>query len=281
MDSHSIPVASFRHSLLDLADIAGSALWPLRATLYPRRFHAYSVGAAKSGTHSIAGILATKYRSVHEARNNRLIRTIASARSGHISADTLQRVLRQRDRLLWLEMDSSQLNYFILEHLLQEFPNARFVLTIREPLAWLDSLINHQLSRPIPPLWKLVQDWRFGAKEAPLPKEKVLVKHNLYSLDGYLSYWALHNQRVLDLVPPDRLLIIRTDHISDSGPQLARFLGISPDTLDLTQTHLYQAKQKFRVLDDIDKSYLFAKVQLHCSALLEQFFPESHSFKVP
>src|SRR4051794_31876170 len=87
----------------------------------PRRFHAYCVGMAKSGTHSIAGLFAKNYRTAHEPEDGLLVDALLAASRKAVDAAGLARLLRARDRRLRLEMDSSALNYFFLDLLLDEF----------------------------------------------------------------------------------------------------------------------------------------------------------------
>ena len=68
----------------------------------PRRFHAFCVGAFKSGTHSIAGMLMHRYRSSHEPRVPELISAVLALSRGEIAKHDLQRLVHRRDRALWL-----------------------------------------------------------------------------------------------------------------------------------------------------------------------------------
>lgn len=45
------------------------------------------------------------------------------------------------------------------------------------------------------------------------PEENILQENNLYTHDGYLSYWNYHNTKVPDTIPAERLLVIRTDQM--------------------------------------------------------------------
>ena len=121
----------------------------------PRRFRAYGVGMTKTGTHSLAAIF-SRFRSAHEARHEAMLAAILDRASNHITAEQQASFLEERDRSLDLEMDVSQLNYFVLENLLALFADAKFILTIRDCYTWLDSLINHQLGRSASGNWQLV-----------------------------------------------------------------------------------------------------------------------------
>ena len=253
---------AYRHSLL------------FRST-HPRRAHLYCIGTAKSGTHSVAALFGNSLRSAHEADHETMIETVLDLANGRMSPSDVRRYLARRDKRLWLEIDSSQINFFVVEDLVSLFPDSKFVLTIRDPYRWLDSLINHQLSRPVSRMWQQFRDYRFRAGDlAHPPGEAALRERGLYTLDGYLSYWARHNQCVLATVPAERLLIVDTDRISQEVGRIATFAGVPARAADRASSHAFKAKAKYGVLDEIDPDYLRARVQANCGPLLKTYYPE-------
>jgi hypothetical protein len=237
---------------------------PFYQHLRPRRFQAFCVGAAKTGTHSLAAIFERHYRSAHEPSSEQLIGLLQQKRQGRMSPSTLQNELKRCDRRLWLEMNASQINGHFVAEWVALFPDAKFILTVREPIAWLRSITNHQLARPLASdVWQIFRQMRFATDAPHSAEEAPLANQHLYTLDGYLSYWAWHNQHVLDVVPSERLLVISTAEIDQRLDRIARFLGISADTL--TNAHAYRAKAQFDVIDQIDRDYLHAKVDHHCA----------------
>jgi hypothetical protein len=241
----------------------------------PRRLHVYGIGTGKSGTHSLANLFGS-YRSAHEPDAKRMIDAILRASGDTCAVDKLDAFLLRRDKKLSLEVDSSALNYHFVTHLVRLFPTARFILSIRDCYTWVDSLINHQLARPdlATRRWKAMRELRFRRGSSVHPKEeRALAERNLYTLDGYLGYWNEHNQRVLDRVPSDRLLVVRTGEISRSIDVLACFTNVAPETLNLEKSHSFKASHKFHILQQIDPDYLDAKVAQHCGELQQRFFP--------
>lgn len=69
-----------------------------------RRFQAYCVGTGKSGTHSIAALFKSQYRSLHEPESRLVIETILAAADGLINTRELHKFVKQQDNRLWLEM---------------------------------------------------------------------------------------------------------------------------------------------------------------------------------
>lgn len=246
----------------------------------PRKTHLYGVGTGKSGTHSIAQIFGSPFRSGHEVGTPMLMEKILDLASGRINDDKLRNYVLKRDRRLWLDVDSSYLNFFIVDKLVELFSDAKFILTIRNPYTWLDSFINQILSRPQTSDQKLIQlrDFRFRPDLYTHSQEELILKEKgLYTIDGYLSYWAHHNRTVINTVPKDRLLIVRTDKIGESLDEIATFAGISRSNLKQEKSHSFKAKAKFHLLDGIDREYLEYKVKEHCGDLMAQFFPEIQS----
>ena len=250
----------------------------LYSTIHPLKTQVYCIGTAKSGTNSISAMFQDNLKSAHEPDSEQVISVIFDFTNGRISREELKNYILKRSRRLRLRIDSSQLNYFLLDELLELYPEAKFILTIRNPYTWLDSFINHQLSRKAPTSWIRLREFRFRANELKHPLEEIILQRKeLYTLDGYLSYWAAHNYKVLKAVPHDRLLVVRTDHITQRLTEIARFVGVSACMADREKSHAFKAKKKFNVLSEIDSTYLEQKVLLHCHELLDEYFPECRS----
>jgi hypothetical protein len=241
----------------------------------PRRTHCYCVGTSKSGTHSIEALLSGALRSDHEPERELVLKMILRRLQHTIGQEEWRRFIKERDKRLLLELDSSSLNYFLLDVLAQEYEDALFILTMRDCYSWIDSFINHELARLTNKNWTRFKELRFRADELGHAKEEELFKKKgLYTLDGYLSYWAIHNRRVLEIVPSDRLLVVRTHEIADQAGQIADFVGVPVSQLNRKRTHAYKAKAKFQILSKIDPDFLESKVQQHCQPLMGEYFPE-------
>ena len=209
-----------------------------------------------------------------------LIRHILDVANGHMSHKDLVSYVKKRDMRRYLEVDSSQLNFFILDILMKEFPLALYVLTIRDCYSWLDSFINHSLTRTQFNEWLLLRDYRFTSPGLAHPKEEhILKQNNLFTLDGYLSYWATHNLEVLSKVPDSKLFIVRTNEISDDMYSIAKFAGLPPDCIKPEGAHSFPNPKKYGILRRIDSEYLEEKVHQHCASLMGRFFPNIRSIR--
>lgn len=253
---------------------------PVWRRLHPRRFHAYCAGSPKSGTHSIAALFYKNYRAKHEPESLHLIDMILAKVNGTVGEGEFAEYVRARDKRLWLEFDSSHLNYFLLDILVSEFDDAKFILTIRDCYSWLDSVMNHALGKPHSERWRQLTRYKNKVENFRYAdEERFLAERGLNPLDAYLSNWANHNQKVINAVPKDRLLVIRTHEISKEIGRIADFVGVPAESLDRANAHAYKARQSFDILSQLDPGFLEAKVNTHCKDLMSTYFPEKSSLE--
>ena len=247
----------------------------LNPLIYPRKFHAFCLGTPKSGTHSIAEIFDPCYRACHEPEFNNLWSTLFSYQDGCLNDEDMLYFVKARDRRLWLELDSSNLNYFLMEFLLQAFPKAKFILTIRDCFSFVDSAANHRLNRFRPSNWLRMDQLRYGCESFEYSKEEEILKQNsLPSLEAYFSQWAEQNRKVISTIPKSRLLIVRTDEISSKIREIADFLEIHNESLNSDNSHAFRANEKYSILSEIDKDFVDEIFCKHCKFLMDEFFPD-------
>jgi hypothetical protein len=244
-------------------------IWRL---MRPRRFHLFCVGAPKTGTHSVAAIFAKTYRSRHEYKAREIVALTVEASQGLISRQAIARRLQEIDRAGRFEMHASAPLGYFCDTLAETFPKAKFVLTVREPRSWLESKVNHLIrvlhyekSR----FWVDLLKVRYGAETRKHPpEEEALAALELPNLGAILFNYARHTRLVLDSIPRERLLIVRTEDISSSAERLARFAGIPASTLSMEQSHEYRAPLKTDVFAKIDQEYVQAKIDQHCAEIV-------------
>jgi hypothetical protein len=243
--------------------------------IHPRKTHIFGVGTGKSGTHTLAEIWGEQFRTAHEPESEYQLGLFLQWNSGQLTDKALIRHLVALDKKLWLEINSSAVNFLFLDFLKETFRHSKFILTIRDPYHWLDSIINHQLTHPCSVNWQKMREIRFRPDLYTHPNEEAILKErHLYTLDGYLSYWSYHNKRVLETIPANRLLVVRTDQINQKIDELACFTGIKAIHSMKPTTHSFPAKAKLGILSKIDQDYLNSRINRHCGDMLQRYFPD-------
>lgn len=226
----------------------------------------FCVGDEKTGTHSVAGLFRA-FRAEHEPEAHDLRPLVEARLRGEPVDDAIKAYVADKERRLRLEVDSSFLNGEIIDLLVRWYPDARYVLTLREPRSWLDSKINQMITYKSP-RWIELRALRHGPPEGHPPEERALAERGLPTLDGFFAEYARFNADVVEHVPADRLLVLRTPDIRERADRLASFAGVPLDTLDLERSHEFQGPVKHHVLDELDPAYLKAKLHEHCDAVV-------------
>jgi hypothetical protein len=246
----------------------------LRPLLRPKRFEAFCVGLPFSGTQPVAAMF-DHYRSEHEPGGAAFLRQIVGFLDRGISAAAMADILRRRNRELWLEMEASSRNVYIIDHLVELFPEAKFVLNVRDCGGWLESFLDHELATPAPPGDPLTafRRHRFGGEFQHAPEERILLDRGLATLDGYFSYWAFHLRRIHEAVPAERLMVIVMGKLTERAADLAEFVGVPATKLNLDVAHRPKAVEKSGILAQIDPAFIRAKAEAHCGEWMHRYFP--------
>lgn len=226
-----------------------------------RSGRAFCVGLPKCGTHSVAEMLAGACRSAHEPEPEALLPLIEAARCGRLTVDELRSFFLARDRRLKLEFESSHLLGSFVPHLVDIFPDARFVVLVRDCRTWIDSMINDQLNLRA---WEGYKAWQDAVYDQYLvrtkrmfpPEERILRDLDLYPISHYIRYWREEVKSIVGCVPRDRLLVLRTEELPSSVDRIARFVGVPVSGVDLDKSHSYRSSRTHNVLDAIDASHV-------------------------
>lgn len=243
-----------------------------------RRIHLYGAGPPKSGTHSVEAIFKKNYRAAHEPRRARVLETIMAEAMGWITKERRDQLWM--DQMAWanLEVNSSHHNVHFISTILKNYPEAKIVLTMRDVYSWVDSHINHDINRVAEMRLTALRDYRFGANRYQFhPEEKPLQERGCYTLRGYMAYWAWSYQNVLDLVPEDKLLVVRLGELKKSTEAIANFAGVDPDTLNPEKSHQFEGLGPNNLLRALPEDYLEAHVDHYARDLMDRFFPQMKS----
>lgn len=233
----------------------------------PRVFQAYSIGAAKTGTTSIASMFYPSYNAAHEPEVEGTTNLVIRSLEGTISDESLRSELKRRDNRLGLEIESAHPLGYLGGCLSELFPDARFIITVRNPFDWIKSRLNfhHAIS---PPQWQKYRSYFWQHDEESFPKEEQpLQEAGLAPLSVYLNQYSDHYRRVLREIPEERCLIVRTRDISNRSSEIAQFVGANPRKVE--SAHSKKAKKKVDFTAEVSTPYLKKKIEHHCKNVLD------------
>jgi transcriptional regulator with XRE-family HTH domain len=236
----------------------------------PLVFKAYNVGIGRTGTLSMARIF-SNYRACHQFMISETLAVIRQHESGDISRHELRDFLLRRDRLGRLEFDSSGHHYAYLDVLVEEFPSANFIFTIRDCYSWCDSVLN-MLHLPSS---GFSSPGTFDFKKLePVCKDPETLRGELPRyLAPVFEFWSASNDLALRNLPAERSLILRTCDITKSLSKLAGFLGVSEGSLNEREVHVHSVPRKINILKQMDPSLVEGIVHASCAPLMNRFFP--------
>jgi sulfotransferase family protein len=262
-----------------LADLPRRARERAKTLLLPllrsRRLDACCCGLSKTGTHSLAGVF-ENYRSAHHPDADVRLPLAMAFLKGEVDEANATRILRRRDRVLRLEMESSSLAGILIGPLSRACPEKKFILTIREVYSWCDSWIDHNLNRPPDPAspWSALDRIRLGVDAARATKFDVpLLERGGHPLACYFQLWTDHNRRVLETLAPDRVLLLETGQIAKRMRDIADWAGVPVETLRSDRNRLFTAPKKHRVLATLDRAYVQDTADRLCGPLMSRYFP--------
>ncbi|HEY7791025.1 MAG TPA: sulfotransferase [Vicinamibacterales bacterium] len=211
-----------------------------RHTLPARRFHVCTVGLPRTGTTSLYTLF-EQFRTGNEFMERETIGHCVDRTRGDLTTSQLEMFLRRRDVEGGLEMDSASFHHLVLDLLIAHRPETKFIFTVRAPYEWANSYL------------KMLLGWhqRFTAAGAEVPEwmagygtmlfgefswawvaSTSSIQRSAHHLaDIFVRHWAEANRRVLNLLPRDRALIVRTEELSAQRAAIAAFMGLPVDRL--------------------------------------------------
>lgn len=252
---------NFRHRLKAMAPAA------LLQWAYPRTMRAFCIGTPKSGTTSIAGIFNVNFRADHEPHEREFIAKMREHFRGEVSDDQYVRWLQIRDKRFWLDMEANCFLGHRPDLLRRAFPEAKFLLTVRHPERWLDSVFDNNLNYPATlgpgeAGWHEVllrpADFSYSAGDEPLRSV------GLYPLAAYLTYWSRSNAEALDTSPTEDVLVVETEQIDGRRAQIADFLGIPLESIAQDHGRHNVTTQKHGALATLDPDYVEESIASLC-----------------
>jgi hypothetical protein len=243
----------------------------------PKRFHVLTAGLPRTGSTSLYTLF-TNFRAGNEFMERETIEKIVERHNGVLTPATFEQYLRRRHAEADLEMDSASFHHLYLDFLVEEYPDARFIMTIRSPYDWANSYI------------KMVMGWhrRFTAAGDPLPAwmedygamlfgrfswawvaSPATIAERVEPLaDAFVRHWAEANRRTLALLPAGRALVVRTEALSQSRDRIARFAGVAPAQLT-DQHHSNAHPDRSDLLCALGRDWVHARARVYGADVLE------------
>lgn len=245
-----------------------------------RRIHLFGAGPPKSGTHSVAAIFGETYRAKHEPMRARTLETIMAEAFGWISRAKADALWLDMQKNANLEVNSSHHNVHFIDAIVNKLPESKVVLTFRDAYDWTDSHIDHDMNRIAEMRLTALRDYRFGATYYQhTPEQQILKEHGTYTLQGYLAFWAWTYQRVIDTVPPERLLIVKLKDLKKKTRELADFAGVEEASLNQQKSHQFVGLGRSFLLSKMPEDYVEEQVRKYAGPLMDKYFPEIKSIR--
>lgn len=197
----------------------------------PESARMIAVGLPRTGTRFLAGMVAAPWSARHEFDLTRQAFVASSYLRGEATPQAVRNYLVWRRETIGTSSDISSSNQDVADVLAEivESPQspAVYVLTVRDPLEWVDAYARAILmwagAQPVyerlraarcrPDLWR------------HLPADGPMQELGLFSLDAYLYWWAKSTARVLTTIPEEQLLTIPTKRLTHAGEELAAATG--------------------------------------------------------
>lgn len=243
-----------------------------------RKFHAFCVGLPRSGTHSLAYLFSSSYSAEHESLKQLTVANILDWVNGRHSNSKMRSILKSRDKYLKLELESSNFLHYAIEILVDLFPKAKFILTIREPISWLASIINQHYSirnysgRQVI-FWRKLQEHSYGFYGRNYIHKNLADIPYVYPISNYLSYWKNHISMVLDNVPEDRLLIVDTFDIRDMLCDISSFVGADTNSFNKSKYWSGRRKSSLELYDLVEKEQVLLQIEDQCGDFIHEKVP--------
>jgi len=227
-----------RTALAALAEEGPLAPWAAAGPA--RRFRLVCMGLPRSGVVSLFTLF-RDFRAANEYAEVETIRMLIGHRQGRIGDDALRAYMERRDREGALEMDAASFLHLASDALVNMGGDMRFVLPVREPAAWFDSFLRELLRLhaffhargKTPPAW--MQSYgemlfgRFEGEEMVTPEARRV--HLPDVAKRFLTLWSQATGKMLDTLPPERTLVLRTQDLEPMRGRIAAFAGLPEDAL--------------------------------------------------
>lgn len=250
-----------------------------------RQFHLMCMGLPRSGTTS----LFTLFRH-RRAANEYAEKATIEALTGKLPGMDMASFLARRDRESALEMDAASFLHLAAPELVKLSPDARFVLPVRPPAEWFESYLKMLLrwhdgfqakGRPPPEWMSAYGQLLFGHFDwAEIATDAARARHLPRVAKRFLDHWADATTRTLEVLPPQRRLVLHTHDLGRRRGDLAQLAGISEDQIT-TESHANISPPGPDILQGISRSELAQLAQDICGPAYSAASAEADAHRVP
>lgn len=247
---------------------------PILDWLSGRKHRVYALGVPKSGTTSIAGMFSGVCRAGHEPKRPATVRDMHSHFIGKISDEELCSQYVARDRQLLLDLESNCFLAYRPDLLYSVFPDAKYIVTIRNPIEWLDSIIDNNINFPRTKTVTMTKwhDVMFGTShESQSKNDSVLLDQRLYPVNSYLSYWRRTYERCLRSLSTAQHLLVGTCEITRHVKEIGDFVGLDLGSIENNWSHKNQTSNKHSILEQLDTNCVNESLERYCWPLISEF----------
>lgn len=262
-------VRSIKGSAIQIFERYPNLSHAVRSVLQPRDFRAYCIGPPKTGTHSIARVFKS-YRSAHEPHFHDFAHWIEGRWQGTIGREEIEDWLVERDKFLWLECESSHPMVWFSDLIVDLFPESRFIVTIRDCMSWLDSIIDQHINYRQGGQVRRLEDLFYGSRSGDHQFD-TSAQQRVYPLENYLDYWVNHYNRVLKEAVLSRAIFVQTKKITEQARILLKFVGADPtESPEDDYLHAYKAPEKHHTVDEIGRDRVRRCVERRCGNMIQK-----------
>jgi len=213
-------------------------------------------------------------RADHEPERPATVKVMYDHFVGKISDANLQQSYVARDRQLMLDLESNCFLAYRPDLLRSTFPDSKFIVLIREPIHWLNSILDNNINFPkgkTPTMTKWHAVLFHGQTGPQSDNDDFLVSRGLYPVHFYLEYWVRTYDRCLRSLQNSHLLKVGTNQISNRASEISEFVGVDVGCSSTAETHSNKTTAKHRVMDQLDRARINKDVDRICGSLIDEF----------
>lgn len=136
-----------------------------------------------------------------------------------------------------LYLESAHYLHHVAKFLAELFPDAKFILTYRDPRTWVESEMNQNLRMNQSPYWRGLESFRYSKHGDAYENQEIAKFPGVYPVRNYLKYWQEHVSTVVSSVAPERLFCQNVSTLNENVEAIAKFVEVGPNTLDASKKH--------------------------------------------